>query len=286
MFASSTAHDDKYSKASSSVFSLDGNMLTLYLGAAALGVLVFQSFTDLGLSTLTTLSVGIQCFGYLCLRLKISQQKSVAGISGRTLVLQALSIGLRLCSTTWLKGYIPVDGTGDFLYQLLDVITLLMVMQIIYCVFKSHRQTYQQEHDNCNVHITALGCFVLAVLVHPDLNNRPLFDTLWTTALYIDVVAMMPQLAMMAKIRGKVEALTSHYVGATAVSRAISLVFWFHGYAELAPLDGSFNLAGWAVLSAHIVQTLLLLDFLFYYIRACVTSGCHPRMELSGVVDV
>merc|ERR1719473_2114106 len=253
-------------------------MMTAYLGAFAVGALVWQSFHDLGLSTFLTLAVGIQCFAYTCLRLKISQQKSVAGISGNTLVLQAMSYGLRLCSTTWLKGYIPVDGTGDWLYQLLDVFALLMALQIIYCVFKSHRQTYQEEQDTFQVQAIALGCFVLAVLVHPDLNNRPVFDTIWTTALYIDVIAMVPQLWMMSKTRGDVEALNCHFVGATALSRCVNLIFWFYGFEELAPLDGSFNLAGWVIIAAHVVQTLLLCDFLFIYVKACMSSGLRATM--------
>jgi ER lumen protein retaining receptor len=274
------------SKISAKSFGIDANMLTAYLAAAAIGLLVIQSFEGLGLSTLITLGVGIQCFGYICLRLKIAQQKSVAGISGRSLILQALSICFRLSSTTWLKGYIPVDGTGDWLYQCLDVITLLMILQILHCIFKTHRPSYQEEHDNFNVQVVALSCFVVASLVHPDLNNRPVFDTLWTTALYIDVVSMLPQLSMMSNL-GKTESLTCHYVGAIAISRVISLMFWYYGYVEVAPLDGSFNLAGWGILVAHLVQVLLFCDFLFYYIRACVRTGCHPRLDLaSGMIDV
>merc|ERR1712118_209273 len=106
------------------------------------------------------------------------------------------------------------------------------------------------EHDNVKVEYIGLSCFVLAVLVHPDLNNRPVFDTLWTTALYLDVIAMIPQLIMMSKCK-EVEALTSHFVVGTALSRLVSLIFWYHGFAELAPLYGSFNLAGWAIISAH-----------------------------------
>merc|ERR1719454_1868199 len=259
-----------------------GSTVTVYLLAFALGALVCQSFHDLGLSTFITLGVAIQCFAYSCLRLKISQQRSVAGISAQTLILQAASFALRLCSTTWLKGYIPVDGTGDWLYQALDVAALLIVLNILHCIFKSHRSTYQEEHDgNFKVEIIALACFVVAVFVHPDLNNRPVFDTLWATALYIDVFAMLPQLAMMSKVKGEIEPLTSHFVGATALSRAVTLIFWYHGFAELAPLDGSFNLSGWAILGAHVVQSLLLCDFLFYYIRACVTTGCHLMQTVS-----
>lgn len=260
----------------------DSNMMMVYLCAFIVGSLVYQSFNDLGVSTLMTLSVGLQCIGYVCLRLKISQQRSVAGISGKTLSLQALSCGLRLCSTTWLRGYIPSDSTGDWFYQFLDVLALVMCLQIMYCVFKSYNFTYQADDDVCNVKAIVLICFTLAVLVHPDLNNRPLFDTLWTTALYIDVVAMMPQLKMMTKISGEVEALTSHFVGATAVSRVVSLVFWYVAFQELAPLDGSFNMSGWTIMFAHVVQVLLFCDFLFYYVRACALSGYNTRLDLSS----
>merc|ERR1719240_844468 len=263
-----------------------GSTVMLYLTAFALGVLVCQSFHDLGLSTCITLGVAIQCFAYTCLRLKISQQKSVAGISAQTLILQALSCALRLCSTTWLQGYIPVDGTGDWLYQCLDVAALLIVVNILYCFFKSHRSTYQEEHDSSfKVEIIALACFVVAVFVHPDLNNRPVFDTLWATALYIDVVAMLPQLAMMSKIKGEIEALTSHFVGGTALSRLVSLFFWYHGFVELAPLDGSFNLAGWAIILAHVLQVLLLCDFLLYYVRAVISTG-SAKVKMPMCVDV
>jgi len=259
---------------------MDQSTVTAYLGMLAMVSLVYQSFHDLGLSTLLTFSVGVQCFAYACLLLKVCNQKSVAGISGRALSLQAISYSLRLSSTTWLKGYIPVDGTGDWLYQMLDVAALLMALKLIHCVYKTHRGTYQEDCDGFNVGLTAIVCFVLAVLIHPDLNARPIFDTLWTTALYIDVVAMVPQLWMMSKIGGEVEALNCHYVGSTALSRCISLCFWFHGFVELAPLDGGFNLAGWVIITAHIVQLLLLCDFLFVYVKACMSSGFNPRMQL------
>lgn len=274
------------SKRAHAVGGLDGNMLSVYLGALALGGLVYQSHNDLGLSTLITLAVGIQCFGYLCLRLKVAQSRSVAGISAKALSMQALSYVLRLCSTTWLNGYIPVDETGDWLYQLLDVFALIMVLDVLHCIYKLHRPSYQEDHDCFNAHAAVMGCFVLAVLVHPDLNNRPVFDTLWATALYVDVVAMMPQLAMIVKNRGEVEALTSHFVGATALSRAVSLTFWYHGFSELAPLDGSFNLAGWAIILAHVLQVLLLCDFLYYYIRAFISTGLTAGLQLPTSVDV
>lgn len=267
-------------RSKSSERAVNETTMVTYLASFAACSLVYQSFHDLGLSTLLTLSSGVQCFAYACLLVKVHKQSSVGGISCRALSMQAMSYVLRLSSTTWLKGYIPVDGTGDWLYQLLDVACVLMALQLIYCVYKTHYATYQEESDSFDIKIAGVVCFVLAVLVHPDLNARPLFDTLWTTSLYIDVVAMLPQLWMMTKIGGEMDALNCHFVGATALSRVVNLLFWFHGFVELAPLDGSFNLAGWVIIFAHVVQVLLLLDFLVLYVKACMKSVSNLKMQL------
>ena len=128
-------------------------------------------------------------------------------------------------------------------------------------------------------------CSAMAVLVHPDLNDRPLFDTLWTASLYIDSVAMLPQLWMIVRAGGA-QVLTSHYVAAMALSRTLNFVFWYNGYPELAVLEdedsgvgtGS-NLAGYAVVFAHVVQLALMADFLWRYMRILcghVANGSGP----------
>ena len=46
------------------------------------------------------------------------------------------------------------------------------------------------------------------------------------------------------KSRCEVESLTSHFVAALIVSRCLSFAFWLYGYKEIAPQDGSPNVAG------------------------------------------
>lgn len=273
----------------------NGSVVYVYLGFACAAALTYQSHYDLGLSTFITLSVALQLFAYSLLTLKVVQQHSVKGISGKALQCHAVVYTFRLCSTTWLKGYIPSDTTGDYLYQLTDILSLTTVLYLVYLVFKKHKQTYQEEHDSFEIGYLLSSCFLLAVLLHPDLNDRPLFDTLWTFALYVDVVAMMPQLWMMSKVGGELDALNGHYIAAIAASRAVSLSFWYYGYSELAPEDGSFNVSGWAILGAHVVQMLLLLDFIILYLKACVfgcisavtTGTCtQPTIAMPTVYDM
>merc|ERR1719163_2566276 len=120
--------------------------------------------------------------------------------------------------------------------------TLLTVIFLLHCVLCRFRYTYQEEEDSFETGYLLSGCLILAVLLHPHLNSRPMFDTLWTYALYVDVFAMMPQLWMVAKLeaaKDQIDALNLHYIAANAAARGVSLYFWFYGHREFAPKDGS-----------------------------------------------
>jgi len=267
---------------------------------SALGI-AYQTYEGLGLSTFITLAAALQLLAYGLLALKVVHQQSVRGVSGKALQCHACVYLSRLSSTTWLKGYIPSDGTGDGLYQLVDILSLVMVLYLLFLIYKKHRATYQESEDDLAINYILAPCFMLAVLLHPTFNDRPLFDTMWTFALYVDVFAMMPQLWMVSKLgkehgREGLDAMSAHYIFAIAASRGVNFAFWLYGYVEFAPSDGGYNVAGWAVIVACIIQILLLLDFVVIYIKACLRQcmnvmkqgGCMqmPPMEVNGTYDI
>merc|ERR1719387_699991 len=99
--------------------------------------------------------------------MQISASRNVAGISGRSLIMHAVKLGCRLGTTLWLDGYLPTDKSGDWIYQVGDVLSLLMVLQILFCVYVKHKATYQSERDTFDVRNLIMVAVVLAVLVHP-----------------------------------------------------------------------------------------------------------------------
>ena len=87
--------------------------------------------------------------------------------------------------------------------------------------FRTELERFYKVHHVLNFpapHV-ALFCFVLAVLVHPDLNNRPIFDAIWTSSLYVDVVSLLPQLWLMGKQgdNKSVDAFSAHYIFLIAI---------------------------------------------------------------------
>jgi len=267
-----------------SVTSMDA--LKAWAGFGVLGFWIFHAIAEHEVTSILTLSVFAQALSFILLRMQISATKSVAGISGKALIMQAAKLCCRLGTTLWLDGYLPMDKSGDWIYQVGDVLSLLMVLQILLCVFVSHKGTYQSDVDTVDVRNLVMGAVVLAVLIHPSQHSYPPLDILWTTHLYVDALAMVPQLWMISKNGGKVKGLTAHYIAATLLSNLLSGIFWFLAGSSLAVDDSSLNIASLAINGAHALQILLLLDFGYFYGKACLRGECGNLSQTQGVFDL
>jgi len=248
-------------------------------------ILMFAAkfLSDWRFSAIITLGAAVQCLGFCLLRLKIRKQKGAQGISSRTLQMFMLTYVFRLFSTLQYNGYLPVDRSGDWVYQACDVVALLVVVSLITSIHSMHEDSYEKSNDTCSIHWFVLGCMVLSWLIHPSLNNRRLPDMAWTCALYCESVAMVPQLYMMTKKGGEVESLASHYIACVFVSRLLMMTFWFHSYAELKPKDADFNFPGYGVMGAQALQVVLFGDFMYYYVKSIRDSS---RMVLPQAMSV
>jgi len=250
-------------------------MMAAYGIFAATGLAVYHFIAEGEFSAILTMSVIMQCLAVVLLGLQSLSSGSAAGISARALALEAGSIVCRLSSTLWLNGYLPVDATGDHVFQAVDLCTLGLLLWLLHRVVCVQGWSYQQEQDSLPATPMALACFVLAALLHADMNDRPLFDALWMAGLFLGIVAVLPQLWLVARAKGRIEALTSHYIATMAVSRLLSGSFMWHARFDLTcqPWVEGFNHAVWAILGAHILHLLLLGDFAYYYVKCIVQQG-------------
>merc|ERR1719157_382766 len=127
-----------------------------------------------------------------------------------------------------------------------------------------------------------IGAFVLAAMLHGNMNGRPLFDTLWLAGLFVSTIAVLPQLWLITRTGGRVEALTSHHIAAMAASRLLSGIFMWHARHDITCIPWAifgFNHAIWAILGSHLVHILLLSDFAYMYIKAVAANGFDVTLD-------
>jgi len=255
-------------------YSMHADILELASMSVACMTFVFATlfvathYDVLDFSSVLTLGGGLQCLGFFLLNAMVRERKSVAGVSGKSLQLYVLVFIFRLSSTLTQQGYIPMDKTGDWLFQLSDVSSLLIVLQLLRRVYKTNKDTYHESQDTLPIVPFVKFALVFALFTYGDLNQEPLFDYAWMVGCTLDTVAMLPQLFLLSRVGGKVEGLASHYVACIFASRCCTFAFWFYGYPEIAPLDGSFNCCGYAIVMLHLAQCIMSGDFMYYYLKS------------------
>merc|ERR1719443_877498 len=179
----------------------DSKVILCYL-VFFVGAVTLHQALSAGFSSFLTLCAGLQCLGFVLLTLKVQNQRATTGLSGKTLVMYAVTLCFRLSSTLHLNGYLPVDQTGDWAYQAIEICCLALTAYLMRCTFVTNRSTYQEQHDSFPITIQqmVMGCFVLAVVIHPNLDRWTFFDITWTTGCYLETISMLPQLWMLSKI--------------------------------------------------------------------------------------
>lgn len=220
------------------------------------------------------LSSVFQLIAYAFLVLKVAVTKKPTGISAQKLILDAVLLFCRLVATYLLDRRLP-RKSGCGLVMCVDALCLSAALGLLYCVRVRLRNMYQADMDSFGIRFALVGCFMLAAVLRATVGDRFFADFLWTAALYLDVVAMIPQLWMVAQNGGVVEEATSHHMAAMFISRLLGVVFWW--VIRRTWLQG-MKLPGWIIFAAHAAQLVVLSRFMSFYFR-----GCFERGPLSSV---
>jgi len=269
-----TSHD----KASKSEQSK--GMVGCYLICGMIWCYVSGRHSYRSFSSVLTFGAMLQLAGFLFLTVKVRAQRTVAGISSKTLQMYLVFLVCRLGNTCFKRGYIPSDKSGKGAYQALDGLSVLLILHLLFCIHHSHKATYQKENDTMKIAPLLAPCGVLALLVRLPLSRSPVFDSLWMASAYVDALAMLPQLWMMMKIGGKVEGLTAHFVAAMTSRSIFGLIFWWVAYKDARKFESS-ALSLNVLLATFFVQLLIAADFMYYYAKARLSG---KRVILPPVV--
>lgn len=217
--------------------------------------------------------------GLACLLYKLMNEKTSAGLSLKSQELTAIFLMVRLyCSVVMEANH----------HTVLDAITFGITAWVIYLMRYELKSTTSGDLDNLRMYYVLVPCAVLAFLIHPQTSHQIVNRISWAFCMYLEAVSVMPQLRVMQNTR-VVEPFTAHYVFALGIARFLSCAHWI-----LQILDGhklfmsslGFGLWPGMVLLSEIVQTIILADFCYYYVRSVMDGQLMVRLPSSVVTMV
>jgi len=266
----------KGKKPSIALQALNQNIL-MWAGFFTVSLGVYFLLSGKDFSFLMTYGAMSRMFGFGILNVKTFKSQRATGVSIKTLQLYCIVFFFRLTSIIRHEGYLPYDKSGDWLYHLIEIMALIFSASALWGCTVPFKTTYQSDCDKFgefNVPkgfgaiYLAIPVFILALLLHPNLNADFFSDVAWTYAMYLESFAMIPQLYMFQKqANGVVELLTAHFVAALGFGRILEFIFWIYSYQELVTLSGSKG-PGYMALFSQFVQLALMVDFFWLYITA------------------
>merc|ERR1719262_1664219 len=106
----------------------------------------------------------------------------------------------------------------------------------------------------------------MALLVHAQFSSWTfMYGYSWSSTLYMDVLALMPQVVMMSQSGGKVATPIANFVATTSISRCGDL---FHSLFILTDTRVNEPFSYWTAVSVQIVHLVLVADFMYYFCKA------------------
>lgn len=145
----------------------------------------------------------------------------------------------------------------------MKIIFLATSFSIVYYMrfHKVVRLTYDKEQDTFRSSVLIGACALLAILLHKHVVKAWLFEMLWTFSIYLESVAILPQLVLLQRTQN-IDNLTGNYVFLLGMYRGLYILNWVYRWfteprykAVLVWLSG-------------VLQTALYADFFYYYVKS------------------
>jgi len=190
----------------------------------------------------------------LILLLKIWKTRSCAGISGRSQILFCIVFTSRYLDL--ITNFISVYNTTMKLFF------LGASFGTVYLMYLKFKATYDTNHDTFRIEFLLGPTAVLALVLNHEFT---LMEILWTFSIYLESVAILPQLFMVQKT-GEAESITSHYLFALGAYRGLYILNWIYRYY----FEGFYDIIA---IVAGVVQTILYADFFYLYITKVIQGG-------------
>ena len=247
---------------------------------AILFIFIFISSKDF--SFFLVLSSLVQTCAFIIILVKVTSYQTCSGLSANTLICYGILLFARLTSTLFYPGYLPSDSSGSWLYQLSDITSLIICCLLVYLIYFKYRETSDLLLDGkIPFYFLVIPCYLLSLIFRSSLNSNAFCDINWAFSMYLEAVAIFPQILLFSLKKCQIESFTSHYVALCGLSRLFSLIFWWDTYEELISFDLYFGqYVGYFIIGAQILQLIIMADYYYLYFKSILKGQAINTMDI------
>ncbi|KAI9782234.1 MAG: endoplasmic reticulum retention protein [Geoglossum umbratile] len=178
---------------------------------------------------------------------KMKSSNSCSGISFKSQALYLIVYVTRYLDIFWTFSH-------SLYNSIFKIVFVASSAYIVYLMLNDYKPTHDPNIDTFKVQYLLGGSAVLAILITPFYTPA---EILWRFSIWLESVAILPQLFMLQRT-GEAETITTHYLFALGLYRALYIPNWMYRYFAEGRWDSIAVFAG-------IIQTILYTDFFWIY---------------------
>jgi len=196
---------------------------------------IFRFFGDL--SHLASILILLQ---------KIHKSRSCHGLSFKTQALYVLVFVTRYPDLfyRWISLYNSV----------MKIFFITSSCYILYLMKYRYKPTHDPSIDTFKIEYIIAPALILGLIFNYKYNFT---EILWSFSIWLEAISILPQLFMLQRT-GEAETITTHYLAALGVYRALYIPNWIYRYFSDGLVDPISVTAG-------LLQTALYADFFYVY---------------------
>ena len=182
---------------------------------------------------------------------KIIKDKSCKGVSAKT-----FEIYLIVFCTRYLDLFMYFISIYNTFMKILFIGSTAFILYLMH-LKAPFKETYKRKEEDSFPHIYLIPfAIVMTLLIH---KNFTLWGLTWSFSLWLESVAVFPQISILAKTNGFFT-YTAHYLAALGSYRFFYILLWIYRYINQGRVL-------WVSVFSGILQVLLYIDFFYLYIK-------------------
>ncbi|XP_065209081.1 ER lumen protein-retaining receptor 2-like [Planococcus citri] len=190
----------------------------------------------------------------IALPIKIWTSKNVAGVSGVTQIFYSLVFTTRYLDLFFFS-FISVDDT-DIAMKITFISTAYLTVYLIYVKFKDRDSQSCKEDSSWIMFWTIICIAVIFSLINHHYNrNQLILEIPWAFSIYLEAMAIIPQLVMVFKIKnksGEIQNFIFYYIFLMSFYGEFHVLHWMYRYIYERHYDRIAILGGVAQVSIYI----------------------------------
>jgi ER lumen protein retaining receptor len=144
----------------------------------------------------------------------------------------------------------------------------------VYLIYFKFKATYDKTHDTFRVEFLLIPSAILALVINHDFD---VLEILWTFSIYLESVAILPQLFMVSKT-GEIKTPMKRYLVLMASYRALCIINWIYRYFDEGFID-------YISFGGGTTQVLVYLAFFLRFNSLMMKSEKHNKISSISIIS-